>query len=227
MPYKKADSGRYVRDTEGRITISRKETYRLWVEFLKRCDSPSVDYYKNWGDYQSVPFKAWWDENWVDLFAEPESGFVEPVGAKDQPKAGYLRIDVPIYQNVDESVKGMRLLLKEQRAGEGSLHSRAQCKVTDSAKINLRSLRNFLRAYDLKEEGLKRDEISTKMWAERLAMIERQRVTKRKPENYASKLIEFSPTNDIENVRRSVSRYIQKAKKIIANVVGGEFPGQY
>lgn len=226
MPYKKSKSGKYVRDTEGRITLHRREEYRLWFEYLKRATKPNKKYYKDWGDYSNLSFKEWWNNHWLDLFAEPDTGDAVIVSG-NKPKTGFIRIDIPIYQDVDKSIAEVRAILKNERAQSKAAQSRAKCQITEGAKINRRWLRNFLRAYDLKEKGYKRDEVASIMWNERLEMIERQKKTKRNPENYAAKLTEFNPSNDIENIRRSVSRYIQKAKKIIANVECGEFPGKY
>jgi hypothetical protein len=186
--------GRYRRSTEGnRWTMHRMEIYRIWVQYLKRCDNPNKQFYRGWGDYQNTPFREWWQQKWVRLFAEP----------------------------------------KGRSPGKGVTKSQARFQVTEGKEPKRRALRYYLKAYDLRQKGYKPLEIAQILWEDRVAM------RKRNPKRYIALAAEldlrdfhrnWNPKASLkspEDVKRMVRRWIQKAKKIIANVEKGEFPGLF
>ena len=72
---------------------------------------------------------------------------------------------------------------------------------TPSGKLHLDDLQKYLAAFDLQKKGKSIDDIG--------------------------KIMEVSPAALPSSIQRSVSRYLQRAKKIISNVEQGFFPGNY
>jgi hypothetical protein len=186
--------GTYRRNLKGdRWTMHRMEIYRLWVEYLKRCERPDSKIYKAWGDYRTTPFREWWQKNWVELFAEPKT---------------------------------------TKKPVDGVTQSKAKFRTTEGKELKRRALRYYLRAYDLHQKGYKALEIAQKLWDERVEM------RKRNPKRAIALAIEldlrdfhrnYNPKASLrspESAQRLVYRWVQKAKKIIANVEKGEFPGK-
>jgi hypothetical protein len=205
--------GTYRRNLKGdRWTMHRMEVYRLWVEFLRRCEKPNLKKYPGWGDYRNTPFKEWWRKKWVRLFAEP----------------------------------------KGRKPVNGLTRSQAKFRVTEGVKLKVRSLRYYLKAYDLKQKGHKPVEIAELIWKEREEMRKRNpnriihrvhELDLRKPVNVKgvdlrklpkgrrlggalSDIYDPDASEQTSAAIRTVYRWIQRAKKIIANVEKGEFPGK-
>jgi hypothetical protein len=70
-------------------------------------------------------------------------------------------------------------------------------------------LDTYLKVYDLMESGHTIDEVILKLGS--------------KPERQTVR----EDGEKIEDIRRNYRRYYQKAKKVIANIEKGEFPGKY
>ena len=73
-------------------------------------------------------------------------------------------------------------------------------------------------------EGHSIQDIIRMMWDERVAM------KKRNPKRSVALYSELYPDNaeqSVDDQKRVVKRWIQKAKKIISNVEQGEFPGDF
>lgn len=245
MPYKKTASGKFVRDTEGVYALHRIETYRIWFEYLRRAENPDTKFYADWKGYKELPFKEWWDLNWIELFSEPPAGDLQLVTPKAKQRDGFIYIEVPVAQDVDKNVKDFRLLLKDARKKATPEYSLAKYQITEDTIIKRASLRYYLRVYDLRNEGHSRDQVANTMWNERKAIIKKYKGTERDgdfdPIDAFNPLVDSSvvdtaenPTavsdaasNTLDNHRRYVSRYYSNAKKIIENVERGDFPGKY
>ena len=77
-------------------------------------------------------------------------------------------------------------------------------------KLKLKELRYYLDAYDLKNQGLRYEEITKKL---------NKHIVKKGKNKGKEK--------DISTIEREMKKYIAYAKKIIKNVEMGEFPGYY
>jgi hypothetical protein len=120
----------------------------------------------------------------------------------------------------------------EKKPEDGITQSKVKFRVTGGKEPKRRALQYYLRAYDLHQKGYKAIEIAQKLWDERVEM------RKRNPKRAIALAIEldlrdfhrnYNPKASLrspESAQRLVYRWVQKAKKIIANVERGEFPGK-
>ena len=118
-----------------------------------------------------------------------------------------LRLFVDVTAAPTKSIKGTFAKVLKEARGDSKLKAFEKIRkrfLKPSERLHLDELGLYLRAYDLRKEGLKIEEIIKKIG------------NKSQRDNYRD-----------EGVKRSFYRYLKKAEKIIANAELGYFPGRY
>jgi hypothetical protein len=211
-----------------------KRVYRLWFEFLKRAyqdDGVSVNanFYRDWGDVLNTKASDWWEEHWIDLFAEKESTAKilsdDEVSITSHPAKLYLEVPInkPLTNVVNEVKELIKPSFEKVKSGRKRVYpSTANFQVTLGAEIDIDSFRMMLRCYHIKKQGIRTKDIPNKVRERIFKIQERQRREGRREATAG-----IFASDDNESLNRSVQRYIQRANRIIKNVARGEFPGSY
>jgi len=203
-------------DRPRRGLLHRKKVYEMWFEFAKRAESLPADF----GDVHTTEFETWWRDplRGFELFCEqPKDKFVreiEDVGGDDFSKRddeSFVYLEVPITKDYAQLMAELEryVATKQKELGSDAIISTARFPVV--GKYEYEGLKTCLKAYDYSQQGLKRWEIAVKM-------------KKAFMKDYNPK-VRLSHPKDNESAIRSISRMIQRAKKIIHNVENGVFPG--
>ena len=176
-------------------------------------------------------FDEWWDENWKDLFAEKEIGFVQTVDSiPKKPESNKIYIEVPL----DTSSHILRSKCKEIIDNEmKSRKIKLDTKPISTAKYKPEVYKNFdylvwirkLSAVHLSESGVKNVEIYQTLCKERIQreylyfnvpiQISRQRMNRgEKP---------LSNAKEPNTVWREVQRDVKDAERVLGYVQKGQF----
>lgn len=176
-------------------------------------------------------FDEWWDENWKDLFAEKEIGFVQTVDSiPKKPSSNKIYIEVPL----DTSSHILRSKCKEIIDNEmKSRKIKLDTKPISTAKYKPEVYKNFdylvwvrkLSAVSLSEGGMKNIDIYQTLCKEKInrnnlylnvpVQISMQR------QNRGEKPI--ARAKDYNTVWREVQRDIKDAERVLQYVQKGQF----
>ena len=250
-------SGIHRRVKDGLQIPFNKQVYLCWyayAQFLNKSGTLNKKLLKEWnlkpvGTYKRsrkvvdgksnkitadeflAGFDEWWDENWKDLFAEREIGFVQTVDSiPKKPSPNKIYIEVPL----DTSSHILRSKCKEIIDNEmKSRKIKLDTKPISTAKYKPEVYKNFdylvwvrkLSAVHLSESGVKNVEIYQTLCKERIQreylylnvpiQISRQRMNRgEKP---------LSNAKEPNTVWREVQRDIKDAERVLECVQKGQF----
>lgn len=211
----------------------QRELYRLWFEFLKRALASghriNHDYYKAWLPIEGLTFNQWW----VVFRRRLSSPCVTQVNAGMAIPDHSVVLAVPQSANKTVALKQIKLILESQLDSK-TRHAFVDYSPTSGSNIKYAAFRLMLHCYD---SDLKTDSKGRK--SSRVArvkrVIERYEIneekyggTKRRIDKMP-KALDVSKSEGVgaEDLVRNYYRSVQKAKRIIANVAQGQFPGKY
>ena len=250
-------SGIHRRVKDGLQIPVNRQVYMVWyayAQFLNKSGTLNKKLLKEWklkpvGTYKRsrkvvdgkskkitadeflAGFDEWWDENWKDLFAEKEIGFVQMVDSiPKKPSPNKIYIEVPL----DTSSHILRSKCKEIIDNEmKSRKIKLDTKPISTAKYKPEVYKNFdylvwvrkLSAVHLSESGVKNVEIYQTLCKERIQreylylnvpiQISRQRMNRgEKP---------LSNAKEPNTVWREVQRDIKDAERVLECVQKGQF----
>ena len=216
----------------------KRETYRLWFEYLRLARMSSkkevqaalkrtATFYAPWDDVTGLKFDDWWKTH-GHLFEEK---FV--VRALDQgsaPAASQsLVVEIPLTQSSSEIMKAVRNVVRDAVIRRSPAHRKdtrlpsAAYRPTMGAEPKLAAVREMLTVY--------RDVYlaNPKLRGEKLLDAAHRHYLGRRNKRWAKVPMALLPDNDGGKIRpmRNLRRYIQKAENVMLNVARGEFPGKY
>ena len=250
-------SGIYRRVKDGLQIPFNKPVYMVWyayAQFLNKSGTLNKKLLKEWnlkpvGTYKRnrksvdgksrkitadeflAGFDEWWDDNWKDLFAEREIGFVQTVDSiPKKPSSNKIYIEVPL----DTSSHILRSKCKEIIDNEmKSRKIKLDTKPISTAKYKPEVYKNFdylvwvrkLSAVSLSEGGMKNIDIYQTLCKEKInrnnlylnvpVQISMQR------QNRGEKPI--ARAKDYNTVWREVQRDIKDAERVLEYVQKGQF----
>ena len=176
-------------------------------------------------------FDEWWDENWKDLFAEKEIGFVQTVDSipkKPSPNKIYIEVPLDTSSHILRS-KCKEIIDNEMKSRKIKLDTKpiSTAKYKPDVPINFSYLvwMRRLSAVSLSESGVKNVEIYQTLCKERIhreylylnvpIQISRQRMNRgEKP---------LSNAKEPNTVWREVQRDIKDAERVLEYVQKGQF----
>lgn len=216
----------------------RRETYRLWFEYLRLAHLSNDDitrnalkgsrlFYDAWGDVMNIKFDDWWKTH-AGLFEERRIHRLEP-GSSVNSSPEVVTIEVPLALSSSEIMSDVRAIIHDALSARKRDHRKdtrrpsAAYRPTLGAEPKLKALYDTLIIYRdvyLPHRHLR----GKKLLAEVIDFYQKPRARK------ARRLPDALQTTSHETetrVLRNLNRYIGRAKKIILNVARGEFPGEY
>ncbi len=226
-------------ETKARRSLAyKRETYRLWFEYLRLAQMSSkkevkaalkrsAPFYAPWGTVTGIKFDDWWKTH-SHLFEERfvvrelESG-VDPADQKS------LVVEIPLTQSSSEIMKAVRHVVRDAIKFRGPAHRKdtrvpsAVYHPTIGAEPKLAAVREMLTVY--RDVYLK----NPKLRGEKLLEAAHRYYLGRKNKRWAKvpMALELDPDGDKIRPMRNLRRYIQKAEHVMLNVARGEFPGEY
>lgn len=211
----------------------RKELYRLWFEFLKRAvaeGGPINDvYYAEWLPIESLSFDQWW-KVFRPKLTYPEARVVESAA----PCAdGDFLISVPRDANKVAVLKQIRSILDAELSGNVR-HTYGRYVPTANSNIKYASFRLMLHCYDAEQakdskgRKISRTDRVLKV-VDRYKKIEQKYSVGRRRIDKLPKSLNTDRTVGVgtDDIVRNYYRSVQRARRIIANVASGKFPGKY
>jgi hypothetical protein len=223
------------------LTYAR-ETYRLWFEYLKvalvsrhpeviQTLKGSVAYYQPWEVTPETKFDPWW-KTYRHLFAENQTiRSLEP-GEIAQPNAGLLVLEIPLTQSATILTRQVKGIIQNAIATREVLESKslkakkaptALYFPSEGSEPKLDAVREMLTVY--------RDVYlaNPKLRGEALLDAAHALYLGRKNKRWAKvpMALQHAGMDDKVRAMRNLRRYIQKAEKVLVNVAGGQFPGEY
>lgn len=219
----------------------RRETYRLWFEYLKVARASTVpevvtalkstnDFYAPWEVTPHARFDAWWKTH-KHLFAEEHTVRALAYGeAPSDPDA--LVVMVPLTQSPTVLTRQVKAIIQaavadreKQRAKKRKAKKSpsARYRPTDGAEPKLVAVREMLTVY--RDVYLKNPNLR----GEALLNAAHSFYGGRKSKKWAKVPMALQVNNVSGNTTamRNLRRYIQKAEAVVLNVAKGEFPGRY
>lgn len=219
----------------------RRETYRLWFEYLKvACASrnPEViatlksttDFYAPWEVTPDARFDPWWKTH-QHLFAEEHT--VRALAHGEVPSdADALVVMIPLTQSPTVLTRQVKAIIqaaaaeREKSAAKkrkAKKSSSARYRPTDGAEPKLAAVREMLTVY--RDVHLK----SPKLRGETLLNAAHAFYLGRKSKRGAKipMALQVNNVSGATAAMRNLRRYIQKAEAVVFNVARGEFPGEY
>ena len=215
---------------------SRKQHIRIWFEFYKLSlmnpdlsdnIKKSSDFYKPWGDIQSIKFDDWWKQH-KDLFGITKVEEIKRVS--NHPNS--LNVSIPLNQTVTNSIKELRTMIEDkqiERMTELGIDPSnkktttvgfGQYEFTKGVEVRGRTLNEILVIYQiwisLGKPPVNMDLIKT---------INKTLRSKPKSQWVPMIMIDEDP-EDYLNLIRQVRRLIKRGQKIIESVSKGQFPGK-
>jgi hypothetical protein len=218
-----------------------REAYRLWFECLRVAHKDpredvqealrrSKEFYEPWDDVTNAKFDEWWKEK-QHLFAEKY--VVRQLAAGELPTDDEaLIVEIPLRESPSVLTKRVAELIRKASANRQRTSSKSaksptsEYRLTGGAEPKLEPLREMLTVY--RDVYLKNPRAKGKQLLDALE----QHYLSRKQSRFAKvpepfKLPLDAKLKKLERVLRNVNRYVNRAKKIVLNVAGGEFPGRY
>jgi hypothetical protein len=212
----------YTRHREGKWFAHGLPIYQLWWEFLVRAyqaEGIVVDRsrYKNWGSsegYLNVDvwssksrkdgFWKFWRGYGSDLFAEDDDRGVAVVvpDNKFEMSEGNFYLEIPSGTPANELLGAVKRIVKDNAAKKKNQHISTAVEQISAKEIRSDSYRRWLKMWDMKQKG--------DYSVEEIDMIH----GRGGPQSY-----------EFDNYKTTY-RNLWKAKKIVANVAEGEFPGK-
>ena len=215
---------------------SRKQHIRMWFEFYKLSliDSDlsdnikkSSDFYKPWGDIQSIKFDDWWKDH-NDLFGITKVEEIKRVS--NHPNS--LNVSIPLNQTITNSIKELKIMIEDkqiERMTELGIDPSnkktttvgfGQYEFTKGVEVRGRTLNEILVIYQiwisLGKPPVNMDLIKT---------INKTLRSRPKSQWVPMIMIDEDP-EDYLNLIRQVRRLIKRGQKIIESVSKGQFPGK-
>ncbi len=215
---------------------SRKQHIRMWFEFYKLSlidpdlsdnIKKSSDFYKPWGDIQSIKFDDWWKDH-NDLFGITKVEEIKRVS--NHPNS--LNVSIPLNQTVTNSIKELRTMIEDkqiERMTELGIDPSnkktttvgfGQYEFTKGVEVRGRTLNEILVIYkiwiSLGKPPVNMDLIKT---------INKTLRSRPKSQWVPMIMIDEDP-EDYLNLIRQVRRLIKRGQKIIESVSKGQFPGK-
>ena len=215
---------------------SRKQHIRIWFEFYKLSlmnpdlsenIKKSSDFYKPWGDIQSIKFDDWWKQH-KDLFGITKVEEIKRVS--NHPNS--LNVSIPLNQTVTNSIKELRTMIEDkqiERMTELGIDPSnkktttvgfGQYEFTKGVEVRGRTLNEILVIYQiwisLGKPPVNMDLIKT---------INKTLRSRPKSQWVPMIMIDEDP-EDYLNLIRQVRRLIKRGQKIIESVSKGQFPGK-
>jgi hypothetical protein len=215
---------------------SRKQHIRMWFEFYKLSlidpdlsdnIKKSSDFYKPWGDIQSIKFDDWWKDH-NDLFGITKVEEIKRVS--NHPNS--LNVSIPLNQTVTNSIKELRTMIEDkqiERMTELGIDPSnkktttvgfGQYEFTKGVEVRGRTLNEILVIYQiwisLGKPPVNMDLIKT---------INKTLRSRPKSQWVPMIMIDEDP-EDYLNLIRQVRRLIKRGQKIIESVSKGQFPGK-
>ena len=215
---------------------SRRQHIRIWFEFYKlSLTDPdlaeniqrSSDFYKPWGDVESVKFDDWWKDH-KNLFGITKVEEIKRVSK--HPNS--LNVTIPLNQPVTNSIKQLRLMIEEKQnvrltelgidpsSKKTSSVGFGQYEFTKGVEVRGRTLNEILVIYQIWiSKG--RPPINMKL----IKSINETLRSRPKSKWVPMIMIDEEP-EDYLNLVRQVRRLINRGKKIAEAVSKGDFPGK-
>jgi hypothetical protein len=215
---------------------SRKQHIRIWFEFYKLSlinpdlsdnIKKSSDFYKPWGDIQSIKFDDWWKDH-KDLFGITRVEEIKRVSNHSNS----LNVSIPLNQTVTNSIKELRTMIEDkqiERMTELGIDPSnkktttvgfGQYEFTKGVEVRGRTLNEILVIYQiwisLGKPPVNMDLIKT---------INKTLRLRPKSQWVPMIMIDEDP-EDYLNLIRQVRRLIKRGQKIIESVSKGQFPGK-
>ena len=215
---------------------SRKQHIRMWFEFYKLSlidpdlsdnIKKSSDFYKPWGDIQSIKFDDWWKDH-KDLFGITKVEEIKRVS--NHPNS--LNVSIPHNQTITNSIKELRTMIEDkqiERMTELGIDPSnkktttvgfGQYEFTKGVEVRGRTLNEILVIYQiwisLGKPPVNMDLIKT---------INKTLRSRPKSQWVPMIMIDEDP-EDYLNLIRQVRRLIKRGQKIIESVSKGQFPGK-
>lgn len=215
---------------------SRKQHIRIWFEFYKLSlmnpdlsdnIKKSSDFYKPWGDIQSIKFDDWWKDH-KDLFGITKVEEIKRVS--NHPNS--LNVSIPLNQTITNSIKELRTMIEDkqiERMTELGIDPSnkktttvgfGQYEFTKDVEVRGRTLNEILVIYQiwisLGKPPVNMDLIKT---------INKTLRSRPKSQWVPMIMIDEDP-EDYLNLIRQVRRLIKRGQKIIESVSKGQFPGK-
>lgn len=215
---------------------SRKQHIRIWFEFYKLSlmnpdlsdnIKKSSDFYKPWGDIQSIKFDDWWKDH-KDLFGITKVEEIKRVS--NHPNS--LNVSIPLNQTITNSIKELRTMIEDkqiERMTELGIDPSnkktttvgfGQYEFTKGVEVRGRTLNEILVIYQiwisLGKPPVNMDLIKT---------INKTLRSRPKSQWVPMIMIDEDP-EDYLNLIRQVRRLIKRGQKIIESVSKGQFPGK-
>ena len=219
--------------------LINRENYRLWFEFYKVALNSSDEKvkkaltktkrYERWGDVRSVKFDDWWKSH-AYLFNETRA-IRELEDSEKVIINDCLVFEVPLNNSATALAAEIRIRLSKAIAEKTKKKSRKNpstaFRLTEGSELKLKPIREMLSVY--RDVFLKNSELR----GEKLLKAVHEYYKRRRSSKWSKipgPLEDASGTGGVsgkERALRNLGRYIQKAKQILLNVAGGEFPGRY
>ena len=187
----------------------------------------SSDFYKPWGDIQSIKFDDWWKQH-KDLFGITKVEEIKRVS--NHPNS--LNVSIPLNQTVTNSIKELRTMIEDkqiERMTELGIDPSnkktttvgfGQYEFTKGVEVRGRTLNEILVIYQiwisLGKPPVNMDLIKT---------INKTLRSRPKSQWVPLIMIDEDP-EDYLNLIRQVRRLIKRGQKIIESVSKGQFPGK-
>ena len=215
---------------------SRRQHIRIWFEFYKlSLTDPdlaeniqrSSDFYKPWGDVESVKFDDWWKDH-KDLFGITKVEKIKRVSK--HPNS--LNVTIPLNQPVTNSIKQLRLMIEEKQnvrltelgidpsSKKTSSVGFGQYEFTKGVEVRGRTLNEILVIYQI---WISKGRSPINM--ELIKSINETLRSRPKSKWVPMIMIDEEP-EDYLNLVRQVRRLIKRGQKIAESVSKGHFPGK-
>ena len=220
-----------------------KEAYRLWYEFLKRAlndkkTKVNKTLYKEWGDIENTHFRIFWERLGEQLLSSPH---VE-IANKSNTKSNLI-VSVPTSLTPTQASNELReLLIEHYRDIKHTPKIEKGFALSEGKEMKVSNYRAYLRTYDIwlkltiansKEPSSK--ELLNEVRLFFLSRTEKYGKTNRKVEGIPSALLNGMTINPLTHKQanyggeereaiRAIKRYLDMARKTIANVAIGKFP---
>ena len=215
---------------------SRKQHIRIWFEFYKLSlmnpdlsdnIKKSSDFYKPWGDIQSIKFDDWWKDH-KDLFGITKVEEIKRVS--NHPNS--LNVSIPLNQTITNSIKELRKMIEDKQIermtvlGIDPSNKKTttvgfgQYEFTKGVEVRGRTLNEILVIYQiwisLGKPPVNMDLIKTI----------NKTLCSRPKSQWVPMIMINEDTEDYINLIRQVRRLIKRAQKIIETMSKGQFPGK-
>jgi len=214
----------------------KRELYRLWFEYLQvahQSKNPAVkvaleqsaNFYAPWGDVASSSFEICWRRN---IHSFQEKFMVRSLKKGELPNdPDALIVEIPLVLSPTTLSRQVRKIIQEAfarnypTAGKAKKAPSSFYKPTAGSEPKLAALQDMLTVY--RDVYLKNPALRGSNLLNAVHELYKNELKKRIP----IALIRGGGYSGPERALRNLSRYIQKAEKIMINVANGSFPGEH